>query len=56
MFSCLKALIDSGDGGKRFRRKEKSYLWFQIIKDYMKNSTEEYIFEFALSQYQEEYD
>jgi hypothetical protein len=51
MFSCLKALIDSGDGGKRFRRKEASYLWFQIIKDYMKNSTEEYIFEFALSQY-----
>ena len=28
-----------------------SYLWFAIMKDYMKTSTKEYIFNFALNQY-----
>ncbi len=54
MFSCLNELIkldSEGKEGKRFRRKEASYLWFAIMKDYMKTSTKEYIFNFALNQY-----
>jgi hypothetical protein len=51
MFSCLKQLIKLGNGGTRFRRKDASYLWFAIIKDYMKTDTKKYIYEFSLNQY-----
>lgn len=51
MFSCLNQLIKLGNGGTRFRRKDASYLWFAIIKDYMKTDTKKYIYEFSLNQY-----
>ena len=51
MFSCLYQLIKLGEGGKRFKRKEASYLWFSILKDYMKTPTKEYLFELALDRY-----
>jgi len=56
MFSCLNELLrldKSGcKAGLRFRRKDPSYLWFQIIRDYMEgNQTQaDVIFNFALDQ------
>ena len=57
MFSCLNEslrLDKSGcKAGLRFRRKDPSYLWFQIIRDYMEgNQTQaDVIFNFALDQF-----
>ena len=57
MFSCLNELLrldKSGcKAGLRFRRKDPSYLWFQIIRDYMEgNQTQaDVIFNFALDQF-----
>ena len=57
MFSCLNELLrldKSGcKAGLRFRRKDPSYLWFQIIRDYMEgNHTQaDVIFNFALDQF-----
>lgn len=51
MFSCFKQLTLLGTGGKRFNRKEASYLWFSILQDYMITPIQKYIFDFALNQY-----
>ena len=57
MFSCLNELLrldkNGCKSGLRFRRKDPSYLWFEIIRDYMEgNQTQaEVIFNFALDQF-----
>lgn len=57
MFSCLNELLrldkNGYKSGLRFRRKDPSYLWFEIIRDYMEgNQTQaEVIFNFALDQF-----
>ena len=57
MFSCLNELLrldkEGCKTGLRFRRKDPSYLWFQIIRDYMEgNQTQaDLIFNFALDQF-----
>lgn len=57
MFSCLNELLrldkSNAKAGLRFRRKDPSYLWFEIIRDYMEgNQTQaEVIFNFALDQF-----
>ena len=37
--------------GLRYRRKDLSYLWFEIISDYMDTDDLKYIFNFALDQF-----
>ena len=60
MFSCLNELLrldkSGSKAGLRFRRKDPSYLWFEIIRDYMEgNQTQaEVIFNFALDQFNKE--
>lgn len=57
MFSCLNELLrldkNGCKAGLRFRRKDPSYLWFEIIRDYMEGnqSQAEVIFNFALDQF-----
>ena len=35
MFACFSALTKLKEQGLRYRRKDATYLWFQIIEDYM---------------------
>ena len=57
MFSCLNELLrldkNGCKSGLRFRRKDPSYLWFEIIRDYMEGNQNqaEFIFNFALDQF-----
>jgi len=43
--------MNMDDQGRRFRRKDASYLYFEIMKDYMETDDLKYIFEFALTQF-----
>ena len=56
MFACFSALYklkDLGlkDQGLRYRRKDATYLWFQIIEDYMTSDKQKTVFKFALDQF-----
>jgi hypothetical protein len=62
MFGCYMELCKMDDQdqvkqgqvkqGIRYRRKAAAYLWFEIISDYMNTGDLQYIFEFALKQFQ----
>jgi hypothetical protein len=52
IFGCYVKLCKMDDQGLRWRRKDASFLWFEIIKDYMDTDDLKYIFEFSLSQFQ----
>ena len=51
MFACYRELISLENQGKRYRRKDPGYLWFEIIETHMKGDMKHFIFEFALEQY-----
>ena len=51
MFACYKEMISLENQGKRYRRKDPGYLWFEILETHMKGDMKEFIFEFALEQY-----
>ena len=51
MFGCYMKLCNMGEQGLRYRRKSASYLWFEIISDYMDTDDLKYIFNFALDQF-----
>ena len=51
MFACYKELISLENQGKRYKRKDPGYLWFEILETHMKGDMKEFIFQFALEQY-----
>ena len=51
MFACYKEMITLENQGKRYRRKDPGYLWFEILETHMKGDMKEFIFQFALEQY-----
>ena len=51
IFGCYMKLYKMESQGLRYRRKDASYLWFEIISDYMDTDDLKYIFNFALGQF-----
>lgn len=51
MFACYKEIISLENQGKRYKRKDPGYLWFEILETHMKGDMKEFIFQFALEQY-----
>ena len=51
MFACYKEMISLENQGKRYKRKDPGYLWFEILETHMKGDMKQFIFEFALEQY-----
>ena len=51
MFACYKEMISLGNQGKRYKRKDPGYLWFEILETHMKGDMKQFIFQFALEQY-----
>lgn len=51
MFACYKEMITLENQGKRYRRKDPGYLWFEILETHMKGDMKQFIFQFALEQY-----
>jgi len=51
MFACYKEMISLENQGKRYKRKDPGYLWFEILETHMKGDMKQFIFQFALEQY-----
>ena len=51
LFGCLSKMTACRNQGTRFRRKDGSYLWFEILQDYMTEGKLPIIFNFALEQF-----
>jgi hypothetical protein len=51
IFACYKEMILLENQGKRYRRKDPGYLWFEILETHMKSDMKHFIFQFALDQY-----
>ncbi len=51
IFACYKEMISLENQGKRYKRKDPGYLWFEILETHMKGDMKEFIFQFALEQY-----
>lgn len=51
MFACYSKLYKCENQGLRWRRRDASYLWFEILETYMDTDDLKYLFKFALEQF-----
>lgn len=51
MFQCYFGLLNLGNQGLRYRRKDPGYLWFELLKTTMNTESLKCIFDFALEMY-----
>ena len=51
MFGCFNLLTKMENQGLRYRRKDATYLWFEILNDYMNTDDLKNIFTFSLNQF-----
>lgn len=51
MFGCYHKMSTMDNQGLRWRRRDASYLWFEILEEYMNTDDLKYIFKFTLEQF-----